>query len=91
MLVKRISEGELIPRWYGVAWEDWNPRGRFVVCLPFGMNIVAQLLRATYYSIKHGNRAMRANPRAAYEQGYGQALKDLEVRKDYLYGGSHDY
>lgn len=76
----------MIPRWYGVAWDEWHRRE--VVCLPLGVNLVAQILRSAYCSIKHGNRAMRANPRAAYDQGYDQALKDVQAVKT---GSTHGY
>ena len=73
MLVKRIREGEMIPSWYGVAWDDWMRRE--AVCLPFGVNIVAQFARAVYFEVKHGNRAMRNNVRAAYDQGYADGKR----------------
>lgn len=76
----------MIPPWYGVAWEDWMRRE--VVCLPYGVNVVAQLVRAVYFSIKHGGRHMRSNVRAAYDDGYKQALKDVRKLEN---GGVREY
>lgn len=68
MLVKKINEGEIIPAWYGVAWKDWMRRE--AVCMPIGVNLIAQLARWIYFEVKHGSRPMRSNVRAAYDQGF---------------------
>lgn len=67
MLIKYANNGELLPRFYGVAWFDW-PTNR-AACLPLGLNVLAALVRSAYFSIKHGGRIVMANPRDAYAQG----------------------
>ena len=67
MLIKKIDQGEILPRFYGVAWIDWY-RDQ-AVCLPLGLNLLAGCARNLFYSIKNAGRLVRANPRDAYEQG----------------------
>jgi hypothetical protein len=66
-MLKKITNGEIIPRYYGVAWSRWQTGE--AVCLPLGLNVLAALLRAAYFSIKHAGRIIQACPREAYAQG----------------------
>ena len=66
-MLKKITNGEIIPRYYGVAWSRWQTGE--AVCLPLGLNVLAALLRAAYFSIKHADRIVQACPRDAYAQG----------------------
>jgi hypothetical protein len=36
MLTKRIKQGEVIPRWYGIAY--WEDLGNVAVCAPIPFN-----------------------------------------------------
>jgi hypothetical protein len=65
--VKRISQGQIIPAWYGVAWKDWQ-RDQ-TVCLPLGLNLLASMCRGLYFTLKLGAREIVMDPRAAYAQG----------------------
>lgn len=76
MKIKKITNGELIPRFYGVAWFDWY-RSQ-AVCLPLGLNVLAALGRSLYYSIKHAGRIVMANPRDAYAQGLSDGRAQAE-------------
>lgn len=73
--IKKVSQGDLLPPFYGVAWYDYM-RGR-CVCLPVGLNLIAAAARAAWIFIKHGGRQLPMDPRAAYEQG----LQDGKNRK----------
>jgi len=66
-MLKTVTSGDIIPRFYGVAWTRWQTGD--AVCLPLGLNVLAALLRAAYFSIKHAHRIVQACPRDAYEQG----------------------
>lgn len=80
MLMKHVSNGELLPRFYGVAWFDW--RGDHAVCLPLGLNVLAALGRTVYFSIKHAGKTVMANPRDAYAQGLRVGRADAHPRVD---------
>jgi hypothetical protein len=76
MLVKYSKNGELLPRFYGVAWFDWLTNR--AVSLPLGINVLVAVGRSAYFSIKHAGRIVMANPRDAYAQGLrdGRATTD---------------
>jgi len=79
MKLKKITNGELIPPFYGVAWFDWQ--GNHAVCLPLGINVVAALGRALYFSVKHAGRLVMQNPRDAYAQGLLDGRAQAEGRR----------
>ncbi len=66
-MLKKITNGILIPRFYGVAWFRWQTNE--AVCLPLGLNVLAAVLRVFYFSVKHAGRIVQASPRDAYAQG----------------------
>lgn len=66
-MLKKITNGQLIPRFYGVAWFRWQAGE--AVCLPLGLNVLAALARTAYFSVKHAGRIVHASPRDAYAQG----------------------
>ena len=74
-MLKKITNGEIIPRFYGVAWSRWQTGE--AVCLPLGLNVLAALTRTLYFSIKHAGRIVRSNPRDAYEQGLRDGRAEL--------------
>lgn len=67
MLIKKVSSGYLLPRFYGVAWYEWQS-GQ-AVCLPIGVNVLAAFARNLYFTAKHAGRIVMQNPRDAYGQG----------------------
>ena len=73
-MLKKIANGEIIPRFYGVAWSRWQTGE--AVCLPLGLNVLAALMRAAYYSIKLAGRVVQACPRDAYAQGLRDGRAD---------------
>lgn len=42
-IVRRVSMGEMVPRFYGVAWIEY--RSHNAICLPVPLNLPAALLR----------------------------------------------
>lgn len=52
-MIKRIKEGQIIPRGYGMAWHDFMT-GQFV-CLPLGLNVVAAIARNIYLWLRYGH------------------------------------
>lgn len=76
MRLKKITNGDLIPPYYGVAWFDWYRNQ--AVCLPIGLNVLAALGRTVYFSIKHAGRLVMANPRDAYAQGLRDGFAQFE-------------
>jgi len=66
-MIKKITSGHLIPRFYGVAWFRWQTGE--AVCLPLGLNVLAAVGRAAYFAVKHAGSIVQASPRDAYAQG----------------------
>lgn len=52
-MIKRIKEGQLIPRGYGIAWHDFMS-GQYS-CLPIGINVVAAFARNMYLWLRYGH------------------------------------
>jgi len=66
-MLKKITSGHLILRFYGIAWFRWHTGE--AVCLPLGLNVLAALVRVIYFNVKHAGSIVMASPRDAYEQG----------------------
>ena len=67
---KRISEGEIIPRWYGLAYrEDFDS---YSVFYPIPINIIIRICREIYYWIVYGifKSKWERKLRTAYMEGY---------------------
>ena len=46
---KRINEGEVIPKCYGVCWYDVNRYA--AICAPIGLNVIIGFARKIYFRI----------------------------------------
>lgn len=71
-LYKKVSPGEMLPPFYGIAWREIHVDR--VVCLPMPFNLLAGLVREVWLFAKHGGRWVPMNPRDAYEQGRRSVL-----------------
>lgn len=67
-IAKTITEGQLLPAWYGIAWRDFYRNT--AVCYPVPLNLIAAVGRAAGMFAKHGARTVHSDPRAAYDQGF---------------------
>lgn len=79
-IVKRINKGEMLPPFYGVAWQDWY--GDVAVCLPVPLNLIAAIGRSIWIFMRHGHRHVPMSPRDAYYQGKNDALRGNNCRED---------
>jgi hypothetical protein len=94
---RQIREGEMIPRFYGVAWHDFLHF--YYICYPYPFNIILAFLRkywlkVRYYRIENPleQQALRKLYESedeirekAYESGYRCGLNDgNQVRADEL-------
>jgi len=50
-LQKKLLEGEMIPRGYGIAWVDH--RSYHLICLPFPVNHIARRVRAWWHRVRN--------------------------------------
>ena len=80
MLIKRISQGDMIPRFYGVAWRDYYRNQ--AVCLPIGLNLIAALVRMVYHRIQYPGDIVVSDPHDAYHQGYKAGRASVPVSRD---------
>lgn len=96
-LVKRVSEMEMMPRGYAVAW--WLEHERRALCLPIGVHAIVSWLRARWISLKvwhdaslveraymRGYRAgqsggAEAGRREGFRHGYDQAQREEAARQ----------
>lgn len=76
-IIKRVSEGEILPPFYGVAWVDWLSNS--AMCMPVPLNLVAQVLREVWFACKGGWQEVPRNPRAAYAQGFKDGRASVPV------------
>ena len=74
-----VGEGEMIPAWYGAAWRDLPTFN--TICMPVPFNILAAIVRGTYYWLRFGYRCVPQSPRDAYHQGFKDGRKFEEMRK----------
>lgn len=80
-IIKRIDQGGLLPRFYGVAWfDDW--RTHSAVCLPVPINVLARVLRDAWLYLAHPSQSVPFNPRAAYWQGRREGAQ--AAQQDFL-------
>lgn len=66
-LLKRVSEGEVMPEWYGVAWHENYER--VTVCAPVPLNLAIAACRGVWHWMRWGYKPVRISPREAYAQG----------------------
>ena len=76
-MIKRIRREIQVPRFYGIAWDDYMHCE--VVCAPIFINVVIRFFRAIYIFIKLGGRhpynlswkddAYMQGYKAGYEKG----------------------
>lgn len=66
-LIKKVHRMDMLPAWYGMAWQDFASDS--CTCLPVGLNLIAAAARGVWFFIKHGGRYIPMDPRAAYDQG----------------------
>lgn len=72
-LVRRIEQGQLIPRFYGIAWHDEFRIA--AVLLPVPLNLFVRMTRAIWRFCKYGWRAIPIDPREAYELGVRDGMR----------------
>lgn len=75
-LFKSVSCAERPPRFYGVAWLDYNT-GR-CTCMPMPLNVIARLFRMAWLHLKYAGCTIPRTTREAYHAGYRQAVKDAQ-------------
>jgi hypothetical protein len=47
-----INEGEIIPKWYGVAWRAYDRMQ--IACYPIPLNLIVRIYLHFYYCIMRG-------------------------------------
>lgn len=78
---KVINRGELIPRYYGIAYQEDTSLQWF--CYPLGLNVIVGLWKALIWSLKSSfaypsQKALRdASYREGYIKGRQDAAKDM--------------
>jgi hypothetical protein len=76
-IIKRIKYIEMLPPFYGIAWDDLCRAER--ICLPVPLNMIASAVRSFYYFIRGGYKRIAVDPRAAYYQGYSDGKLGKKV------------
>jgi hypothetical protein len=77
-IVKIVSNGLPLPRFYGVAWLDW--RGMYAICLPVPLNLVAACARGVWIFARHGFMNAPVFSRIGQTDAYYQGMKEGERR-----------
>lgn len=71
--IKKIGAGEMIPRWYGVAWADWSSDK--AVCLPVGLNVIVAVMAEIWAAVKTPRCAPYVRASHAYSRGYADGWR----------------
>jgi hypothetical protein len=93
-LIKTIGEADMLPPFYGVAWQNYH--APTTVCLPVPFNMLAGFLRSAWLFLKHGWRPIPLGSRQAYDKGYKDAQKHqtigrYRVESRFYQGGGHEF
>ena len=79
MVVSRlqVAEGDVIPRWYGIAWHDhWKQR---TVCYPIPLNVVMAVWHRVHGWLRFPVRgSMTKSERACFENGRRAGIWEAE-------------
>lgn len=75
-IAKEVRHGELIPKWYGVAWVRWEVDA--AICYPMPLNLIVAAVRAVAIWMRYGYRAVPYNARDAYAQGLRDGKRSNE-------------
>lgn len=86
MLVKRIREGEMYPRGYGLAYHKWD--AHYSICYPLGINLIVRLGRKFWIWVMSGTAIGNDRIVEAYlkgrRDGFEVASVSLEKSKEVL-------
>lgn len=82
-LQKRVDEGYMLPKGYGLAWEDYATGS--AICYPIPLNILLSWCRVVFIwalMCRKTRSILRdfRNIEAAYDRGYQDALFDVQIR-----------
>lgn len=73
-IVKRLHAGQMLPPFYGIAWDVYERNER--VCMPVPFNLIAGAIRRIWIFLIYGWRSVPIYPRDAYRQGYIEGYRD---------------
>jgi len=48
---REILEGQKIPKYYGIAWPDYNRQ--VYICYPFPLNLIIGFIKLVYYKVRY--------------------------------------
>jgi hypothetical protein len=77
-LFRLIREGEVVPSWYGMAWQDWIMGGYWAA--PIFLALPIGVARYLWAGLRTGSHAVARDTRVAYLDGIQQGI--LIARKD---------
>ena len=77
-LFRLVRQGECIPSWYGVAWQDWMMDGYWAA--PIFLALPIGVARYLWAGLRTGSHAVARDARVAYLDGIQQGI--LIARKD---------
>ena len=72
LFIRRIGEGEILPKGWGIAWREWNGFGAMIMPIP--INIVVAHIRKIYYWFVSGNW-YKTGYDNGYDKGYSKGRK----------------
>jgi hypothetical protein len=77
-LFRLIGQGEIVPSWYGMAWQDWMMDGYWAA--PIFLALPIGVARYLWAGLRTGSQAVARDARVAYLDGIQQGI--LIARKD---------
>jgi hypothetical protein len=69
--IRRLTPGEALPKWYGVAYsiDRWTHRSPDVLAAPIGFNLLVFMAVSLYHFVRTLPYDVPMNPRAAFAAG----------------------
>jgi len=67
-LKKLIREGEMIPKYYGIAYRNWD--SLTAVCYPIPLNLIVGIWDRSILWLKHGHKLYENGYSKGYSEGY---------------------
>ena len=86
---KVIKPGQMIPAWYGIAWQNFDSRS--AVCYPIPINVAMAAGRAFWYWLRYGYKPVPLDPRDAFVQGVKEGYQSGRIaERDAWREGGYD-
>tara|TARA_R100001230_G_C5599045_1_gene113390 strand:+ start:294 stop:560 length:267 start_codon:yes stop_codon:yes gene_type:complete len=72
---KYVHKGEVVPKGYGFAWQEWHTLR--AVCYPVPLNLLFRWVRTGYWFLADKTGVAFSSEARAYQDGYRKGQEDF--------------